>query len=80
MSDAPIKPVVVELGPSTLAKLATLIEDAVAKGFDRVFVPPEEDVTLRDISPLAVDEIKRAIHEVLDERTDDVAGEDDPAG
>lgn len=61
----------VELGPVTLKKLGKIIEEAVAKGFDAVYVSPEDHVSVSDISPLAVDEIKRAIHEVLDEREEE---------
>jgi hypothetical protein len=75
MPDLTPSPMVVELGPTTMKKLGAIIEDAVRSGFDSVFVPPERAIDIDTISQLAVEEIKRAIHEVLDERADEGDGE-----
>jgi hypothetical protein len=55
----------VELGEETLKRLAKLIEDAVARGFDRVQIPPVEDVGISRFSPGALDDLTEAVREAV---------------
>lgn len=64
-------PDIVELGPKTIKALSAAIGQAVDDAIGHHYMPPEDEITVRDIAPLVVDEIKRAIHEVLDEREDE---------